>query len=408
MQCSLIILITKMKGEEKMSTDMITGKSLILFLRKVRDVWKKTGNFELMSDAHFIHFLNDTLFTIFCDDFISNNDAPINEICTRLYEQYLTEKRRATINVYNHTALADYFKACMIKTCLRIIKYNLVIFDESSKKKSAFFDTSAFDLMRIDEDIDPQNWTYITLSQLEKKTLFTTTISLLEYPCPITNFRAQAPHLYYNSEFKPLLILKPESYIASINNFIYKYVSKCQTEATTFFDGREKADYMYIGEYMTDFPSTVTPRFKSLFESFCKAREIQSKLYSGYEIIYSMEFYPTRAYGLVIENKIYIFEKVEGIGYALVGFFRGTIDKGLKHDAFYTGTVSDRFISDVLARAHGFFNSLLTIDDLNKILKTETSAAEGQKEKEYRLAEHMLHYVLKETEPTTPKFIIYP
>ena len=391
-----------------MSTDMITGKTLILFLRKVRDSWKKTGSFELMTDAHFIHFLNDTLFTNFCDEFITNYDAPINEICTSLYEQYVTERRRATINVYNHKALVDYFKACMIKTCLRIIKYNLVIIDEKAKKESAFFDKSALDLMRIDEDIDPKNWNYISLSQLSKKNLYTTTIQTLEYPCPITNFRAQVPHLYYGSSYQPLLILKPESYIASINNFVYKHISKCQTDTTSFFYAKPKANCMYVGEYMHDFISTATPHFQRLFKSFCKAREVQSELYDGYEIIYSMEYYSTRAYGLTVENKIYIFKKIEDVGFALVGFLRGTLDNAIKHQVFYTNTVSDHLISDILARAHAFFGSFLTIDDLKQILSKDSNAEEGKKEKEYRIAEHILHYVLNKTEPTTPSFIIYP
>ncbi len=389
-----------------MAIDVITAKTLKPFFGKLREYLKRNATFEVLTDANMINFLNDELYNTYRDEFFGPENETIDVICASLFQAYCDEKRRVDIYMYGRRPIANTARASMIKMLLKMIKYSMVIIDESNDKQTLFYYMDTYAVLKNDDEICPENWEFLTLSQLYAKIYFSFAVSSIEPFCPVTNFRVKMNELYYNDGRMPLIVLTPESYKSSIENFVTKYIQGVSEKEGSRITDNSSANCFYIGDFCNEHVK-YTPYFEELYMSFCKARNRMDHLYDGYEIIYTMESYNTKAKDIIIENKVYIFKRIEKVGYALVALFRGRIDKNLHHDAFYLNVVPQAIINDVLSRCDAFYNAKFTIAELQKLVKEKTSPTEPKELKEYRLVFRMLHRAMTEDTPQIPKFVIF-
>ena len=390
-----------------MANTVITCKTLVEYLRMLQKNWKNSMNFRLLTDASVINFLNDSLFDVLRQEFFYDDKGTITEVCYQLYESYCTEKRRATTTfIYGKRILGDYNKASIIKTILRIIKYNLVILDEKKKSESIFSKNEPLEMMVIDEDIDPKNWIFISEEQLKSKIELMNIFGMAGMVCPITNYKVKGYELKNDNSSIPLVVLKEDAYKRTVYKFINTFVLRKDSNGSMLYRPGTSlsSNCFYIGSFEPKFARTSS-------ESFAFFQDVaRRKLYinnENYEVFYILSYEATHSSNMFVRNDIFVFERIKSIGYVLQAVLQANVEREVSHKIFFTSNMSKDALIHIVDACNTIYSCKFQNCNLKNFFSTKPSAEESQDLKEYRIT-HCLMENLPSSTPQTPNYIIYP
>ena len=390
-----------------MANTVITSKTLVEYLRMLQKNWKNSMNFRLLTNASIIDFLDDSLFSVLRQEFFNDDNANIFEVCYQLYESYRTEKRRATTTfVYGKRILGDYNKASIIKTILRIIKYNLVILDEKKNNESVFFQNDPLELMTIDEDIVPANWIFISEEQLKSKIELMNRFGMADIVCPITNYRVKGYELKNDNPSIPLVVLKEDAYKRTVYKFINTFVFQRDSNGSMLYrPGTSlRSNCFYFGAFEPKFARTSSESFEFFQDMARRNLYINNE---NYEVFYILNYEATHANDLFVRNDIFVFERIKSIGYVLQAVIRAKVEREVSHNIFFTSNMSKDALIHIVDACDTVYSCRFQNCNLKNFFNTKPSAEEPQDLKEYRIT-HCLMENLPLSTPQTPNYIIYP
>ena len=398
--------------------DEISASLFCVYLRHLRQYIRDKAKFSIITDASILDFLNDDLFYGFVMSYFEDEDKSIRMVANKLYRDFDNEKRfhlrTQAISRANFESSEVFRKASLIKTILRLIKYSCTIFEESQKSRAIFFGASVFTIFRNDEDIDPTNWVYINSKQFEAKITCTFFGNMCLQPlCPITNFRLKDVHEIFNgSEGRPLLILTEDSYKYSVDNLVKKYIKSDNLEDALLASRRGNARSLYLNVMDNSFEK---PYSKKLELLYIKLKELfeNNLIYKDYSMVLAFEYHPSKAYGVVIFLRIYIFKKVKDVGYVLDGCLTSKVSDRIIKNVFYTKMISKEVIQGILNVCFEYYNGDVSDEEIKESApnnyKNSDDKISGADKKEHRLVQS-LYYSFKEGnfKPQIPSFILYP
>jgi hypothetical protein len=397
------------KEENNMCNNPITVKVFGYYLGQLRKKLLSDESASFLSDSFVLMLLERDLLNSKTSSYSTINalfrdeEKPIEQVAEELHSELLKLYMDYPDNENKENAIGELHLALRIKNLLRLIKYSCTIINEAGKKKSVFQLLDALDVIKADNSLNPANWVYIDFDKFVLKVLFcTSTDNCLDFICPITNYRLTEV-FSINSGFRkaPLLILSELNYLSSIRNLINKRIKEAGIDELSSAS-RSLASILYHGRYITNFETTCTSTFKEL-QKRIRNYMTQHK-YDDYEVVITAEYVPMRCYGVAVCFKLFVFEKVEDVGYVLQSFISGSMEDTVSVNIFYTKAISWFFISDILHTCLDFFKLGAKEETLEK---PDSFAPRGEK----------IYYTVKmleeafdpdEVPPVVPNVIVYP
>ncbi len=397
----------------------ITSSLFCVYLRHLRRYIRENARFDIITDSNILDFMDDDFNNSFIKMFFNEGDKTIEKVASELYEEY--EKAKSNYetprNIFG-MAVGYYREISAIKNMLRLIKYSCTILEESQKSQAIFFCASVYPVFKNDNSINPTNWVYISAKQFEAKLTCTFYTDMCLKPlCPVTNYRCKDIFEIFNSaKDRPLLVLDEASYQKSIFTLINKHI-KCEDSKDSlhlYRRGNSRSLYLDISDNSFDKPYSKS--LEGLYNKLKELFENNRKLFNGCSMVLAIEYFPSKAYGVVIIFKIFIFQKVKDVGYVLNCCLMNKISDDLLKSVFYTKMISKEIIQGILDICYEYFKNVLNQEALDKIcddkeldfingVKSTNSVAN----KEYRLVQSLRDSFKKgDYKPQVPNFIIYP
>ncbi len=388
----------------------LTSGLVEVYLRALREYIKKNFSFEEIIDVNILNFISEEMFFDYIMDFF-DKDETIEEVCAHLFEAYSKEKRNFELFGFFGCNFEPYRKASALALTLKFIKYGCTIIPEIGDKQSIFSKTSVLEIIKLDTDFNPVNWRFISRKQFEYKIVFSFKLDYFRGVCPVTGLRVRNIfNLRRQEKYTPLFILDERSFEASIDNLINNFVkpSSKKDQGLLRFS-RTYAHCAYVGSLADKYDVTYTDRFKGVYDSLKKLFEDKKEDYKDYEVIFAFEYHPSRAYAVVIEAKLFVFQKVEGVGYVLQELVTGEITNNLSNSVFFSKMIKKEKVVELINCLKEFFKARLSLEELEEVKASKPICYESEEKKEYRLIRNMANSVASsKTEAQKVDFIIFP
>ena len=374
-----------------MSFEPITVSSFNFYVRHLKQDLKAENDLKILVEPFFQCLLNESITEI--SAFFNDKNKSIEEVAHLIYKVLKCSEDNSKDNTCSIEFLVQ------IKTILRLIKYSCTIFEET--KHSRFYDNTTFELMVLDNQLDPTEWVFISNSQFMVKVLYSIgNNNIIARICPITDYKLGNVFDVHSGRFgNPLLILDDDSFGRSIDKLVNKYALKNDDENNKF-PRRVYTDCLYIGSLEHNFAKTYTNSFKPLYDSL---KDVFTKHYKEYEAIVTSEYVFNR-YGISTCVKIFIFKKERDIGYVLHSFITGKKTDKYKFDISFINAMPKDLINDVLNTMY---------DESKKGNKTEESNSSELREifqgKMYKIVENLkTRFNTEAYNAIVPNFVIFP
>ena len=382
----------------------VSTRRFLIYFRHLQDYIISCSDFDVLTDANFFNLFKQNIFDSDLAFFFCNAEKPINEVASDIYKAYTT--------IHDNLQNIYYFEirqANIFKMMLKVIKYACTIIDERGKENTIFSELSPINALRIDTDINPENWFFINNDQFGMRIVYTFLYATISPICPVTCIQPSNFFSFLNKfPKKPLLILDNDSFDLSIDNFVKKHIYKDypQPEFERFYSA--KSECLYIGNKSSEYEYSYTKNMKRLYDKLDLLRNSNPLEFNQYEIVFALEYTPSRAYMVTINYKLYILENVKNIGYVLKAYITSDITDVISTAVYTIKTIPVEKLLTILKCIDDYIKSEPETN-LDEDSQVEKNANTGFNKKLCKLSDSVMRKCTSYGfRATIPDFIVYP
>ncbi len=331
-----------------MKGKIVTIKSFQYYLECLHNALSKDRNPDILAEPFVYELMRQSFsnYSIFSD----KADQPVSELADYFYECLTQYKEQFS---KNSTLALDEFNMMQFKIALRLIKYSCTIFDEIARIESRFSFADPFSLMMTDNNLNPQDWKYLTEDQFKAKLKLSIGSDVVARICPVTTLRHNGKLLSFDRRQAslPLLVVEENEYRESLTKlFERSELARKHAQKKRFFGTNYTLECLYHGGLaITSYNNTIGCR-----NVYKELNDYKGQSYGKNEIIVTIESIPRKT-GMDVKLRVFFFLRIDWFGYMLNGYIESESSSIDDSTILYTSGIPKKMVEEVLFVLNNYY-----------------------------------------------------